>query len=150
MSAWIPIAQSEPKIVPAQSPGRKPRRVLTEEEKQRVRDRAASGEPRAKLALEYDVSMTTINRLCEGVGRCGRQSKSSTENPVVKLAEAPVSAPECPRVKTPDYVRRRAVERVRELQDTIATKRKQKDKLEQELTAAKDEYAELQAWLEEN
>ena len=145
MSEWIPIARPDPQIKQAQPPGRKPRRYLTTGDRLEMQKRAASGEPREQLAKDYDVAMATVNRVCAGIGRQGRRS-GTAESP----AEAPVNAPERPRVKTPDYVRRYAVGRLRELQEGIATKERQKAQLEKELEPIRKEFSELQAWLDEN
>ena len=151
MSAWTQIALPEPK--PKQAKGgtpKKPRRLLTSEEWLRVQERCAAGESRQALAEDYGVSIQAVYNHTAGIDcRRGKQNTGAAAASE-RAAERPAERTEPPRAKTPDWVRRKAVERAQELQNTIAAREKKKAELERELTAFHKEFDELQAWLQDN
>lgn len=149
MSAWIPIARPEPKPKQAkaaaaeEAPQKKHRHNLTKAQWDELRERCAAGESRAALALEYDVAMASVYRQTAGLGRTsGKRAADASVQPAERE--------ERPRAKVPDYVRRQAVERARELQNTIAAREKTIAKAEAELAGYRKEFNELQAWLQDN
>ena len=150
MSAWTQIALPEPK--PKQAKGGKPaaesgqkkkRRNLSKAKWDELRARCAAGESRAALALEYGVAIGSVYKHTAGLGH-------TSSKPAAEASEKPAERAERPRAKTPDWVRRRAVARAQELQNTIAAREKTKAELERELTGYRKEFNELQAWLQDN
>lgn len=141
---WIHIPDEQEPLPPAEPKRRGGRGKLTTAQRTEILQRWRGGEKQTALAKEYGVSVAAVSQIVKKTAH-----PATTERPQEAQSE-----PERPRkaqkALTPAWLRERAVQRARELQNDVAMQNKRIEEAQREKEKAEKALHELHAWLEEN